>query len=229
VGEGGYGGGVMAAELTKDTIERAFDAVGELAVERGIVVEIAVYGGSCLILASDIRGTSGDVDAVFLKEPKIVRQLADEVARRMGLPLDWINEAVTRTAPPIGNPEPNILPFGEYPRTCNSSVGLRVFLPTPAYLLAMKILANRLADDVTKIKSDLADAVGLMKVTRISTREALVDLMAECYPNLPGLAAGALNARINAKLDALMDAYAQSADAPDPTWNAGRGPATRPT
>jgi hypothetical protein len=218
----------MAVELTKDIIERAFDAMGQMAAERGLVVEIAVYGGSCLILASDIRGTSGDVDAVFLKEARIVRQLADDVARRLGLPLDWINEAVTRTAPPIGNPPPNLLPFGEYPRACNAPVGLRVFLPTPAYLLAMKILANRLVDDVDKIRSDLADAVGLMKVTAISTREALVDLIAECYPNLPGLAAGALNARINTKLDALMDAYAQSTDAPDPTWHAGRGPATRP-
>ena len=76
---------------------------GKLAAERGLVVEIAVYGGSRLILASDIRGTSSDVDAVFLREGRTVRQLADDVARRLGLPLDWINEAVTRTAPPIGS------------------------------------------------------------------------------------------------------------------------------
>jgi len=128
VGEGGFGG-VMAIELTKDIIERAFDAMGQMAAQRGLVVEIAVYGGSCLILASDIRGASGDVDAVFLNESRTVRQLADDVARRLGLPLDWINEAVTRTAPPIGNPEPNLLPFGEYPRARNSPVGLRVFSP----------------------------------------------------------------------------------------------------
>jgi len=218
----------MAIELTKDIIERAFDAMGQMAAERGLVVEIAVYGGSCLILASDIRGTSGDVDAVFLREGRTVRQLADDVARRLGLPLDWVNEAVTRTAPPIGNPEPNLLPFGEYPRTCTAPVGLRVFLPTPPYLLAMKILANRLVDDVEKIQLDLDDAVSLMRVTKISTRAALVAFMMECYPNLPGLAGPALNPRINAKLDALMDAYAQSNDAPDPAWHAGRGPATRP-
>jgi hypothetical protein len=216
----------MATELTKDIIERAFDAMGQMAAEQGLVIEIAVYGGSCLILASDIRGTSGDVDAVFLNEGKTIRRLADDVARRLGLPLDWINEAVTRTAPPIGNPEPNLLPFGEYPRVANAPVGLRVFLPTPAYLLAMKILANRLVDDVDKAQLDLDDAVSLMKVTEISTRDALVALMTECYPNLPG--GPALTARINAKLDDLMDSYARSADAPDPAWHAGRGPATRP-
>jgi len=219
---------VTVIELTKGVIVSAFDAMGQMAAECGLVIEIAVYGGSCLILASDIRGTSGDVDAVFLNEGRTVRQLADDVARRLGLPLDWISEAVTRMAPPIGNPEPNLLPFGEYPRARNCPVGLRVFLPTPAYLLAMKILANRLGDDVDKIQLDLDDAVSLMKVTNISTRDTLVALMAECYPNLPGFAGTALNARINAKLDALMDAYAQSTHAPDPTWHAGRGPATRP-
>jgi hypothetical protein len=165
---------------------------------------------------------------VFLAEARVARRMADEVARRLGLPLDWINEAVTRVAPPIGNPPPNLLPFGDYPRNSGAAVGLRVFLPTPAYLLAMKILANRLADDVDKIRLDLEDAISLMKVTDISTRAALVALMTECYPNLPGLAGPALNPRINAKLDALMDAYARSSDAPDPTWHAGRGPATRP-
>jgi hypothetical protein len=219
---------VIVIELTRDIIESAFDAMGQMAAERGLLIEIAVYGGSCLILASDIRGASGDVDAVFLNEGRTVRRLADDVARRLGLPLDWISEAVTRMAPPIGNPEPNLLPFGEYPRSRNSAVGLRVFLPTPAYLLAMKILANRLVDDLDKIQLDLDDAVALMKVTNISTRDALVALMIECYPNLPGLAGPTLNARINAKLNALMDAYARSADAPDPTWHAGRGPATRP-
>jgi hypothetical protein len=218
----------MRTELTRDLIERAFDAMGRMAAERGLVVEIAIYGGSCLILASDIRGASGDVDAVFLNDGKTIRQLADDVARNLGLPLDWINEAVTRTAPPVGNPEPNLLPFGEYPRTRDVPVGLRVFLPTPAYLLAMKILANRLAEDTEKIQLDLNDAVALMKVTNISTREALADVMTECYPNLLGSAGPSLNARINAKLDDLMDAYARSADAPDPTWHAGRGPATRP-
>src|ERR1043166_1164729 len=61
-------GAAVSAELTKETIERAFDAMGRMAAERGLVVDIAVYGGSCLVLASDIRNASVDVDAVFLTE-----------------------------------------------------------------------------------------------------------------------------------------------------------------
>lgn len=148
----------MTFELTKDVIERAFDEMGQLAADRGLVVELAVYGGSCLILASDIRAASGDVDAVFLTESGVAREIADAVAERMKLPEDWINEGVRRLAPPPGNPAPNLLPFGDYPRTQRSAIGLRVLLPSPAYLLAMKILANRLIEEVDKVRTDLDDA-----------------------------------------------------------------------
>ena len=204
----------MVTELTKDLIERAFDAMGRMAAERGLIVEIAVYGGSCLILASDIRGTSGDVDAVCCTPPRVATGLDQR-----GGDADGAADRQSGT---------DLLPFGEYPRSRDVPVGLRVFLPAPAYLLAMKILANRLVDDVEKIQLDLDDAVALMRVTNISTRDALEALMMECYPNLLGSAGPSLTARINAKLDDLMDAYARSANAPDPAWHAGRGPATRP-
>ena len=67
----------MATELTRESIERAFNAMGAIAADRGLTIEIAVYGGSCLILASDIRHASGDVDAVFLSDHRVVRQIAN--------------------------------------------------------------------------------------------------------------------------------------------------------
>jgi hypothetical protein len=141
----------MQIELTKVLIEQAFDEMGTLAAGLGMTIEIAVYGGSCLILASDIRGASGDVDAVFLAGGKAAREIADTVAARLGLPRDWINEGVKRMAPPPGDPQPNLILAGEYPRAPNSIVGLRVHLPTPAYMLAMKILANRLIEDTERL------------------------------------------------------------------------------
>lgn len=50
--------------LTRDLIPRAFDGMGTEAARRGLVAEIAVYRGSCIMLASDIRQATGDVDAV---------------------------------------------------------------------------------------------------------------------------------------------------------------------
>jgi hypothetical protein len=146
----------------------------------------------------------------------------------MDLAADWINEAVKQTAPPKGNPEPNLFPFGEYPRGTQGAVGLRVLVPAPAYLLAMKVLANRLADDVLKIQSDQDDAIALMKITGINSRAGIIDLLKQCYPNISGIVEPTLNPRISAKIDSLMDAYAQSADHIEPSWNAGAGPATRP-
>jgi hypothetical protein len=130
-------------------------------------------------------------------------------------------------APPPGNPQPNLIPFGDYPTNCATAVGLRVLLPSPRYMRAMKILANRLAEDVDKARTDLGDGVGLMKVTGISTREELVALMKECYPDIPGIVEPTIHPRITVKIDTLMDAYANAADIPNPTWNAGTGPATR--
>jgi hypothetical protein len=217
----------MQTEFTRELIEQAFDEMGALAAARGITIEIAVYGGSCLILASDIRNASGDVDAVFLAGGAAVREIADAVAARLNLPTDWINEGVKRMAPPPGDPQPNLMLSGEYPRVPNSIVGLRVHLPPPAYVLAMKILANRGPEDTEKIEIDLNDAVALMKVTKLTTEQHLVDLLKECYPNLPGIVLP-VNPRIRTKFEILLDAYRKAESEPDPTWHAGTGPATRP-
>lgn len=93
-------------------------------------------------------------------------------------------------------------------------------------MLAMKILANRFEDDIVRTKSDLDDAVGLMKISKIATTETLVNLMKECYPGVPGLV-DPLSPRMKAKIETLVDAYANASAEPDPTWNAGTGPATR--
>jgi hypothetical protein len=215
-------------ELTREIIEQAFDEMGALAAARGLTIEIAVYGGACLILASDIRNASGDIDAVFLAGGKAVREIADIVATRLGLIDDWINESVKRLAPPPGDPEPNLILAGEYPRVPNSIVGLRVHLPTPAYMLAMKILANRDPTDTKKIDSDLNDAVALMKVTKLATEQQLVDLLRECYPSAPGIVIPNTHPRIKAKIENLLDEYRKTESEPDPTWHAATGPATRP-
>lgn len=227
-GEGWFRKISMQTEFTRELIEQAFDEMGTLAAARGITIEIAVYGGSCLILASDIRNASGDVDAVFLAGGAAVREIADAVAARLNLTTDWINESVKRMAPPPGDPQPNLMLSGEYPRVPNSMVGLRVHLPSPAYILAMKILANRGPEDTEKTEVDLNDAVALMKVTKITTEQLLVDLLKECYPNLPGIVFPTVHPRIKTKIEILLDAYRKAESEPDPTWHAGTGPATRP-
>ncbi len=131
-------------ELSRDTVETAFRMMGELAAEEGIVIDLAVFGGTCLMLASNVRDVTRDVDAVFLSERARGYALAKAVRARLGLPEDWLDQAVKAVAPPKGNPPPNLPPFGEHP--AEGPAGLRVFLPTPKHLLAMKMLASRTGD-----------------------------------------------------------------------------------
>ncbi|KXG87568.1 hypothetical protein [Agrobacterium bohemicum] len=207
-------------KLDKQTIEDAFDAIAEMASQRGIVLDMAVYGGSCLVLASDIRAASEDVDAVYLNHQEQARKIVDSVTRRKRLPDGWMNQAAKQFAPPRGNPQPHLLQFQDYPRD-GSALGLRIFTPAPEYLLAMKVLANRAPDD-DKNLTDSTDAVALMKLTGINTYEKIVDLMEQCYPNIPGIVLPTVSGRMSAKIKGLVDEY-NGANSASPTWIAGRG------
>ncbi|MGB8399674.1 hypothetical protein [Bradyrhizobium sp.] len=85
-----------------------------------------------------------------------------------------------------------------------------------------------MVEDTDRIESDLNDAVGLMKVTKLSTGQQLADLLKEYYPNLPGIIVPTMSRRIKAKIETMLDAYRRAENEPDPTWHAGTGPATRP-
>lgn len=211
---------VADRKLDKQTIEDAFDAIAELASQRGIVLDMAVYGGSCLVLASDIRAASEDVDAVYLNHQEQAQKIVDAITRRKRLPEGWMNQAAKQFAPPRGNPAPHLLEFRDYPRD-GSVLGLRIFTPTPEYLLAMKVLANRAPDD-DKNLTDATDAVALMKLTGINTYEKIVELMEQCYPNIPGIVVPTVSSRMSAKIKGLVDEY-NGANAASPTWIAGRG------
>lgn len=220
----------MQAQLTRDDMESAFDLLGKMALGRGLSIEITVFGGSCLVLATDVRNASADVDAVFRGHEKEIYAMLRTVARERRLPVDWLNQGVKRLAPPVGNPEPTLIPFGHYPRglaALTAVAGLRVLLPTPEYMLAMKLLANRLSDEEGRTETDIADAVALMKITGLTSRQQLVALLKECNPNIPGVAMPLLSARMAAKVDAVIDAYEGTDKDVIPAWNAGRGPAIR--
>lgn len=205
--------------MNRDDIERAFDLLGIKAARAGIVAEIAVYDGSAIALASDLRTTTGDVYAIFMKEAELLTTAADEVGRDLKLPDDWLNQAVGRTAR-MGNEdyEENIDIFGNYTRDNNYPVGLRVFIATPQYLLAMKLIANRGDFEIDKARTDMSDIKGLMRVTKIDSHDKLVDLLRKCYSNIPGLTEPKLSFRIKSKIEEALEGYDE--DGQKPTWNA---------
>src|SRR5262245_38936620 len=51
-------------EFSKTELSAALHDLGEIAVDAGKIIDLALYGGSCLILVSNFRLSSEDVDAV---------------------------------------------------------------------------------------------------------------------------------------------------------------------
>jgi hypothetical protein len=72
-------------------LERAFTALGERLVRRGVVADIFIVGGAAMALAYDAARVTRDVDAMF-KPHGIVHEEAMQVANDLGLPRWWLNE-----------------------------------------------------------------------------------------------------------------------------------------
>ena len=94
-----------------------------------------------MALAYSTRRVTKDIDAVF--EPKIaIYEAAARVAERLGLPADWLNDAV-KAFLPGADPEARPLP---------EIRGIEVTTASARYLLAMKLLAMRFGEDDDDIR-----------------------------------------------------------------------------
>jgi len=135
------------ATITRREIVEALERLGQLAVARGIKVELALVGGALMVLVYDARESTRDVDAIILapREAGMVRELAHVVADERGWPEDWLNDGAKGFL--IGlSPGPIVF----------SAPGIEARSPATGQLLAMKLSAWR--DDV-----DIADARRLLE------------------------------------------------------------------
>jgi hypothetical protein len=146
-------------------IERAFTALGERLVRRGVVADVFVVGGAAMAMAYDAARVTRDVDAVF-KPHGIVLEEARKVAEDLGLPYWWLNEQATVY---ISGKE------DASKRRVFDHLGLRVMAASPAHIFAMKARAAR-TRDIDDLRL-LADIIGLS-----SAEEAFADM----YGVLPG-------------------------------------------
>jgi hypothetical protein len=71
-------GGTQNFDLA--ALEFALNELGRRCYEAGRTVEIAVYGGSALLLTLNRQVNTRDVDAVFEKDKDFVTRLAVEMA-----------------------------------------------------------------------------------------------------------------------------------------------------
>lgn len=169
-----------ASILTPQTLRSAFVRLGELAHARGLVIDIAVYGGSALMLASNFRVATADVDAVVFPDQQPITELADIVAIERNWPRDWLNDGVrTYLSPEVDGLAEHHELFDAYPS--QQQPGVRVFVPSPAYLLAMKLMAMR--TDPAAGSHDLDDILNLIQVLGITSKDELLAFARSFYPS----------------------------------------------
>ena len=135
------------ALLSLPLLQDVLNELATLARAEGKVIDVAIYGGAALMLVSNFRINTRDVDAVADDDgQRVIERLAAQIAHRRSWPTDWLNDDVfPHLSDKIeGTAEHHHL-FRSYP--CEQEPGLRVFVPSVEYILAMKLMAMRIVRD----------------------------------------------------------------------------------
>lgn len=129
--------------------------------------EVRVVGGAAISLKYDHqRDPTGDVDALQATNADVVHAAASAMAVDHGLRDNWLNFKVEMYAPDPMYPGPEWLVVIEH-------ANVRILVPEPRMLLAMKLRAGR--------GRDLGDADILLRACDISTYADAVAAFREYY------------------------------------------------
>jgi hypothetical protein len=172
----------MGATFGRDALLDAFDQIGRAAVLAGTKLQIAVYGGSALMLASNFRFATEDVDVSELEHPlpDWLAAVVDEIARKNRWQDDWFNDGVAFHLSSLADRAIDHLEFGTFPRD-GTPPGLAVSVPSAEYLLALKLKAARIMDPL-RGETERLDILNLMQVVGISTIEDAIALLGRYFP-----------------------------------------------
>jgi hypothetical protein len=173
----------MSTAFDREQLLAAFDEIGLAAVSAHTRLDIAVYGGSALMLASNFRFSTEDVDIAEVGQPwpSWLSDVVARIAARNGWGERWLNDAVTPFLSPLAQPARDLVIWGTFPRAADKT-GLTIFVPTARYLLALKLKALRVAK-FEKGTKDLADVAGLLGVLEIKDVDAAIAILTEFFPN----------------------------------------------
>jgi hypothetical protein len=155
---------VSERQFTRATILKALEALGDELTRAGVRGQIFIVGGAAMALAYSTRRITKDIDAVF--EPKsAIYTAASKVAEDLGLPADWLNDAVKGFMP---GPDQD-------PRPVPAIRGIEVTTASPRYLLAMKLMAMRFGEDDEDIEV-------LLRACDIRSADDALELLEQIYP-----------------------------------------------
>lgn len=152
--------------LSATRIRELFGLLDELLSEEHVIGEVYVIGGAVMALAFAARPATNDVDAVFVPK-ETVRRLARKVGRDAGVEEDWLNDAAKGFLVDAGEFSPWL-----------ELTHLRVFMPLPEYLLAMKCVAFRLGPEFR----DEDDVRYLLRYLNIERAEQALAIVEKYFP-----------------------------------------------
>jgi hypothetical protein len=172
----------MSAAFDRDALLDAFDQIGRAAAMAGTKLQIAVYEGLALMLASNFRFATEDVDISELERPLPVwlASVVQEIARKNNWQDDWFNDGVAFHLSSLADRAADHVEFGTFPRD-GSPPGLVVSVPSAEYLLALKLKAARILDPL-RGETEPLDILNLMQVLGISSMEEAVTLLGRDFP-----------------------------------------------
>ena len=160
-----------ASTLTRETIVRGLQLLSDQLGKQGVIGEVCLFGGAVMVLAFTARLTTKDVDAVF-QPAQTVRDLARGIAQQLLLPADWLNDGVKGFISARHETTPGNLPQFAH---------LRLTMPVPQYLLAMKCMAARLGGTADE-PSDVADIVFLVRHLKLKSAQEVLEWVGLYYP-----------------------------------------------
>jgi hypothetical protein len=161
----------FGSALTRQAIVDALSALSEELGKQGVIGELCLFGGTVMVLAFNARLSTKDVDAIF-HPTTLTRELVRRIGEQRQLPPDWLNNGVkdfvsARHETTMGN-----LP--QFPH-------LRLTMPVPEYLLAMKCMASRVGGTDGE-GSDIPDILFLIRHLGLQNARAVLDLVGQYYP-----------------------------------------------
>ncbi len=149
--------------MSKEQIRAVLQLLNDELQLMNVKGELCLYGGAVMCLVYDARPNTKDVDAIF-QPAQQMRVAAKRVAEANHLKEDWLNDAVKGFVVPHSQKALLNLPH------------LKVYIPEPDYLLAMKTLAARV--DAT----DKQDIQFLIQMMRIQAAEEVFSILEHYYP-----------------------------------------------
>jgi hypothetical protein len=149
--------------LNISTIENALNRLSDALAQKDIKGEVCLYRGAVMYLVYDARPSTKDVDAIF-HPTKELRDLISQIGSEMDLGDQWLNDGVKGFV--VDHPR----------RVLFEKSHLRVLVPEPDYLLAMKVLAARVDT------SDAEDVRVLIKTLGLSKPAEVFKILEQYYP-----------------------------------------------